>query len=315
MAPPREEPRLALLRATGAQGDEGTPERLTRAQRATLRSAAIATRRVTCAICSPAIEIFPVSFHPRGADTLESLVILNARERLSYPLESAVLDYALLPADVQRAGDDAVSVLIFSAPRLLVETILAQLESLGLQAERIMTPGCFLAPRVKGDREASHLVINAGEAASSIAVVQGGTVLLERILPWGMQSLLMHMQAELDLSEQQARALIGQPAGAGSPGERTLYSILLSPFQELAQEAASCLGYCDSYLQHRAAASCALVGTLGAQPALRSVIEDRLGLPVIGAQQGIHLPGWSPPAGGPCYATASCASLWQEEAA
>lgn len=291
-------------------------DHLGKAHRTQLEAAGLRGRRVLCALSSPAVEIFPVSFHPKGADTLESLVILNARERLSYPLESAVLDYAILPEEAKRAGDDAVSVLIFSAPRTLVETALERLESLGLEADRIMTPGCVLAPRIQGDPEARHLVVNAGEIASSIAVVQSGAVLLERILPWGLQSLLMHIRAELDLTEPQARQLMDDFAAQSSPREnlhRTLESILLSPFQELGQEAASCLGYCDSSLQHRVAASCVVLGTLAGQPTLRSVIEDRLGLPVVGADDGCSLPGWHSPPGGGCYALAACASLWREE--
>ena len=281
-----------------------------------LQAAGLQGRQVLCAISSPAVEIFPVSFHPKGSDTLESLVILNARERLSYPLEKAVLDYAILPEEVKRAGEDAVSVLIFSAPRVLVEIALTRLESLGLEAARIMTPGCVLAPRIKGDPEARHLVVNAGEIASSIAVVQNGAVLLERILPWGLQSLLMHIQAELDLTETQARQLLDEFAADASPRKtlhRTLESIILSPFQELAHEAASCLGYCDSYLQHRVAASCVVLGTLATQPTLRSVIENRLGLPVVSADEGCSLPEWYAPPDGGCYALAACASLWREE--
>jgi len=308
-----------------ATGDE-IPTALDKTARTSLRQAGLGTGRAICVLSSPAVDIFPVSFTPRGSDTLESMVILNARERLSYPLEESVLDYSVLPDSVKRPGDEASAVLIFSAPRNLAETVLKRIDSTGLRTERLTTPGCVIAPLVKGDPNTRHLVINSGENATSIAVVQGGFVLLERVLPWSLQSLVLHIQAELELDDTQARRLLAELTSCGTgtdplledpQGRETLHdtlsAILSSPFLELAHEAASCLSYCDSYLQHRSPASCLLVGVLASQGELRQVIEERLGIPVRGPSEGCRLPAWDNPQGTTCYATAACSALWPED--
>lgn len=308
-----------------ANGEE-IPTALDKTQRASLRQAGLGSGRAVGVLSSPAVDIFPVSFRPRGSDTIESLVILNARERLSYPLEESVLDYCVLPDAVKRPGDDATAVLIFSAPRSLAETVLKRIDSVGLRTDRLLTPGCVIAPLVKGEPETRHLVINSGENATSIAVVQGGFVLLERVLPWGMQTLVLHIQAELELDDTQARLLLAEQTSRGSDSgpllesplgrdtmKDTLSAILSSPFLELAHEAASCLSYCDSYLQPRSATSCVLLGRLASQRELCQIIEDRLGTPVRGPSEGCTLPAWNSPAGGTCHATAACCALWPED--
>ncbi|MCK4305113.1 MAG: hypothetical protein KAY24_12820, partial [Candidatus Eisenbacteria sp.] len=211
-----------------------------------VRGAGISRGSAICAISSPAIDIFPLNLRTTGPGELDGLVVSQVREQLSYSIEKAVLDYAVLPDRVRRTGDDTTAVLAFAAPRALVESLLQTLERAGIVLDRLLTPACVLAPTVaQSDPQSRHLLIATGEDATSVSVVEGGYVLLERILSWSLGSLIRHLQAELDLEEGQCRSLLTRTPLAETPDvqeeavgtserslESTLQEVLGPSFQE-----------------------------------------------------------------------------------
>jgi len=263
--------------------------------------------RATAVCTSPLIDVFPLNLERDDDAPVAQRVVEQARDRLDYPIEEAVLDFNLLPPAVQRPGDDDLTVLVYAAPRALIEHWVASLDHLNWYVDCLITPGCVLAPRIEHPlRDARHLVISIAGIATSLSVVQFGEVLLERILPWGEQGLLERLQAELDLSTAQSERLLQQSDPAA-----TVQEILAPLFTELVQEADGCLAYCDAYFSPTTTTALLLVGSLAAHAALQRFLERELGLPRRDATQSLQLLGGEEI--DPAFAAAACGALWEPE--
>jgi Tfp pilus assembly PilM family ATPase len=316
---------LATLRLdVGAKPSKSPRASLRKAARA----AGVPRGHVVCALSSPMVEIFPLDLPSTDGDALDALVVENARKHLSYPIEQAVLDYSVMSDHVRRPGEDKTAVLVFSALREIVDRSLKGLEEIGLNATRIVTPACALAPRiVSGAPESRNTIINTAEESTSVSVVQNGEVLLERILSWGTESLSKRLQADLNLDEEKCWRLLNQeescPESAGPPGgsqDETLnpytgvFGDVMAPaFQELASAASSCIGYCNSVLRHEAISSILLLGSMASNRALRRFLEQELELTIRDVEYGMNLSGLEKGIDAASYATAACCALWPED--
>jgi len=292
------------------------------ALRARLRRAGLPSGPAVCSLVSPTVDIFPLQLHPGEPEALEAQVVAQAQAQISYPLASAVLDYVPLPASARRPVSTTVPVLVYAAPLNPITTLLQHLEAVGLCVERLLTPAGVLAPRVGASEGGARcLLVATGEEATSVSVVQHGAVLLERLLPWGVQALVQRLHTELNLPLEQCRALLdADPAAASSGGDDlaldgTLHGILGPIHRAFASEMRGCLGYCDSFLHHEPVAAVILCGPLQGNRFLDEVLARELELPVVRAAQGLDLPASAqhPEAG--LYATAICGALLPEEAA
>jgi Tfp pilus assembly PilM family ATPase len=280
-----------------------------------------------CAICSPSVDIFPLNLKPSATDPLESLVVKHARKLLSVPLESVVLDYVPLPESVRRPGEESTTVLVFSAPKEMIDDVLRRAGRSGLRVGRVITPACALAQQAeRSKRGARYLVIALGEEATSVSVVHGGHVLLERMLPWSVRRLVDALCGALGLSRPEARGRLeaasnGAPGGGdtraqprpdGSEGGDSVSALLRPAFQELTGEAAGCMGYCRSFLKHAPLAGIVLAGPLSGSAGLRAALQAELGLPALSAAEELGLDGIDQGDDGAEYVTAACCALWSE---
>ena len=280
-----------------------------------------------CALTSQSVAVFPLSVRQRDSQPVEQQVVRHAQEHLGGDMENSVLDYSVLPVSVVRPGSDETAVLVFAAPREMVTDLLATLEKSHYDVERLLTPACALAPWVtaveSGER---HLLISTAEETTSVSITQQGHVLLERMLPWGIGGLVLRMGRELDLDEGQCRLLLdrswlteGQAGGSidltqqEESLESTLRRVLEPDLQELAKQAAGCLGYCDSFYRPAPIAAATLVGPLAEFRSVNKILQDSLGFPVRGPSEGLTLPGLDDRADAAAYTTAACCALWPEK--
>ena len=312
-----------LFRQGGLTEFRLSPDRL----RQESRAGGLAPAPAICAITSPIIDLFPLNVPVTPNKPIELAVVAQVREQLSYPLEEAVIDFAILPKNVRRAGSNAIPVLAFALPRGISESLLRVLDSAKLTLTQLVTPACVLGPAVRRmESEARHLIIATSERATSISVAQDGHVLLERILPWSLMTLVDRLRAELGLSDQRCRSMLmgGTAAspgweatlsrdGSDDPVKAALNDILGPVLLELSQEASGCIGYCNSFLSHKEISSVLLVGCLAAYEPLIETLRQGLDLPVIRAHEGLGFPGWGSHEGLERYATAAACALWEDE--
>jgi Tfp pilus assembly PilM family ATPase len=292
-----------------------------------LRKAAGRREQAICAINSPAVDVFPLNLQPSESQSLDALVVSNARKLLSIPLGEAVIDYLPLPDWVKRPTDETLPVLVFSAPRDVVQDILRKTEETGFHIDRLTTPGHVLAPRVSDARpEVRHLIIAVSEEATSISVEQNGQLLLERMLDWSASGVLELLRSEFDLEARQARTLLDRwdckadysdvtesALSSSETFEGDVREVLAPAFREITSEAARCLGYCGSFLQHASTAEIVLLGSLANHVMLRNTLEAELGLVVKGAREGLRLPEQINDLDSVVYATAACCAIEYEK--
>ncbi|MCK4411934.1 MAG: pilus assembly protein PilM [Candidatus Eisenbacteria sp.] len=299
-----------------------------RALRRSLRSAGLTGGPVVAALASPAVDVFPVTIDPQASAPRDLQVVRRAEEHLNYPLTEAVLDYAVLPEEIRRPGKENAAVLVFAAPRSLIDEWLGRLSAAGLQLDRLLTPACAMASYV-GDQTPGQrfLLIAVAEQATSVAVLQSQHVLLERILPWGLGRLEQRLAEELELPVDQCRTLLtgampsDEEAGDADeeidatrpPVEGAVQEILGPALHELVQEAGSCLGYCDAFLQSVPAAGLIVTGSIATLPPLQRILEEGLGLDVQCGLAGGNLPPFSGKLDAATYATAAGCAFWPKE--
>ncbi len=303
-----------------------TPEELGREIRYRCRHEGISPRPAVCALHSPAVDCFPLALSPKEGENLDDLVVAEVRERLSYPLEESVIDYTVLPDSVRKSADSPAALLVYTLHRSTAEDVIRRIEAGGLDLARLVTPACALASRMP-DRGSGqrHVLVATSEGASSVSVAQDGFVLVERILPGGAEAMIASLRSQLRLSEEQCRGLLSPespaPSDIGLPSQPAIVSTalrsalveILGPvYRDLAQEAAGCLGYCDSFLKPKAPSSVVLVGLLSGNDTLRGVLSQALDATVMNAAEALDLPDWEEHAGVDTFAPAAACALWDE---
>ncbi len=318
--------RAAEVSLAGGLADAGAAARQIRAA---AKAAGIAGGPAVCAICTPKVDVFPLTLRAVATESLDEQVAVQAVDRLNCSPDEVVLDYARLPAQMTRDSEHGVSVLVFAVPRALAEGLLRALDRTGFEVERLMTPACALAAALSQPAPAErHVVVFPAHEATSISVVEAGHVLLERILPWSVRGLVGHMHAELDLEVEQCRRLLLQdstpagamgdpfPTGAGNARgslEAALREILGPFFQDLSREVAGCLGYSDSFLRRARIAGVVLTGPMAGNGLLREFVAKASDLPFVDLEGRDGLPRRGECGTDfACTPAASCA-LWPRE--
>jgi len=316
---------MEVALAGGSADPGGSARRI----RAAAKAADILGGPAVCAICTPKVDVFPLTLRAVASESLDEQVAVQAVDRLNCSPTEVVLDYARLPVEMTRDGEHGVSVLVFAVPRALAEGLLRALDRAGFEVERLMTPACALAAALaRSDPGERYVVVFPAHEATSISVVEAGHVLLERILPWSVRGLVGHMHSELDLEEEQCRRLLFQesalagaaiePLAAEAPSTRgslegALREILGPFFQDLSREVAGCVGYSDSFLRRAQIAGIVLTGPMAGNALLREFVAKASDLPLIELEGRAGLPRRGEcGADFACTPAASCA-LWPQE--
>jgi len=277
-----------------------------------------------CVINTPAVDIFPLNLRPTESRPLETLVVEHARKHFGAAIEKTVLDFARIPESARRTGDESEAVLLFSVPREVVDRLLGRLESIGLEANRLLTPACALAPRVVwSDPAERQILIATAERSTSVSVIQESHVLLERILPWGARGLVRNLGSELGLDEGQSRTLLTRGEPEGDPDETddggsaplgdALRQALEPDFQELVRETNGCVGYCSSFYTPGSMSSVILTGPLARCVPLGDYLGEKPGLPVRSPREGLVLGAPEGESESDVYVVAAAAALWPAE--
>lgn len=322
---PGADPAWAHIGFRHASGASGAPD-IGEDIRRRIRQESFSPRPAVCALHSPAVDCFPLALTPGGDESLDDLVVKEVRERLNYPLEESVVDYAILPDSLRKSSDSPVALLAYALHRSIAEDVIRRMAAGGLDVRRLVTPASALATRMR-DRGSGrrHVLVAVGEGASSVSVVQDGFVLVERILPGGVEAMVSLLRSQLRLSEEQCWGLLS-PASRAKHGmdmsarsgdasaalRSALVEILGPAYRALAQEAAGCTGYCDSFLKPKPPSSIVLVGLLSGDGTLRGVLSQSLDAAVMGAAEALDLPDWEERGAPDTFAPAAACALWNE---
>jgi len=262
----------------GVHVEAASPEVVRRAA----REAGIGGRRAAGVLLTPSLDVFPLAVSEGRVD---QQVVTQAASRLRYPVAEAVIDYAPVPDRCRRRGEPGRPVLVYAMTRDDVDRLLSPLEASGVEVELLRPPAAWLAPLA----ETRTLVVAGGARTTSIAVVEAGGVLLERMLDWGARDLVRRVASRLELDEVQVAELLARDAAARPVGVDPVVKEILHPvLDELVRECAAALDYCNAFLAtgrvDRALVAGAASGLDDVAGVLRGafpveVVVDRPGLP------------------------------------
>jgi Tfp pilus assembly PilM family ATPase len=250
-----------------------------RAFQEALQNGGVRAGSASLVLTLPAVDVFPLTIPPDQRNDLDSAVLHHADRRLGYPITDASIDYVVLPARFCRQTEGAISVLVYAVERSLLDGVLDALEDAGVEVDVIVTPAFVLAPLIARTEGQRRLVIATSDSAVSIAVIEHGNVLIERVLGWGGRSLVTVVSAALHLTDSESVNLLemSDEERARVAAQDVLREILAPSYQELVREARSCLDYCASFLHHRDLDAIVVAGSVGSRPGFLAAIEKGLG--------------------------------------
>lgn len=214
---------------------------------------------------------FPISFEVGKEESTETAILRYSRQYLTFPIEEAIIDY---PSLTPVSGDDGnkFRASIIAARKDQMVEYLSVLKQAGLSVE-VVDFGLSSLMRLHSypHKTIQNPVIlcNLGCSQSLFSVVTQDSILVQRHAPWGVQTLLKNLQANLELSNSdKAKLLLKKyglfyedcldchlgdtaPKELADPDDakdlyRAIYQIINPLIEELVHELHKVIGYARS---------------------------------------------------------------------
>ena len=169
-----------------------------------------AGKRAVINFSSENIFSFPIRFQVDATETMEEAIVREAAEYIPFPIEEAIIDY---PSVQNLAPDhpDYYKITIVAARRVFLEQYLLTLKQAGLTVEAVD----FSVSSLIRLHNSLHsvpmnpiILCNIGQTQSLLSVITKESILAQQSAPWGIQTVLTRILANIDLSGDQEMAKI-----------------------------------------------------------------------------------------------------------
>jgi type IV pilus assembly protein PilM len=175
-----------------------------------VRNKRLKGRRVVVNIPDQYVLSFPLSFQVGKDETVEGAILKNSRQYLTFPPEEAVIDY---PSLTTLSGDEGsrFKASIVAARTDHVSDYLSMLKQAGLTVEVVdFTISSLLRLHSYPHKTIQNPLIlcNVGATQSMLSILTTESILVQRHIPWGVQTLVSNLQANLELSDDKERAKV-----------------------------------------------------------------------------------------------------------
>jgi type IV pilus assembly protein PilM len=243
---------------------EDAGSRLSELIKGMIKNYSFSGRQVVSTLPNRDVDILPLRVPVSDENGLEEKIIENARARLSYAVEQAVIDY--VPIDgLQGVGGKERSLWVVAVQRSLVEKHLAAIKGAGLRNKAVDIQPCAL---VRALVESGHevdgkiLLIHIGDRDSVFLLVENGGPLAQRVCPKGYHDMADKLQVSLntdkttafrllsdfgfiDETTDEERSEIAGPARADS----VVQEIILPVFEEILKGLKNFVDYCHAEMR------------------------------------------------------------------
>ena len=167
-------------------------------------------KRVVVHFPSEYIISFPLSFQVGKDEPVEAAIMRNSKQYLTYPLEEAIIDY---PSLTSVSGDEGnkYRASVLAARRDQMTNYLSILKTAGLTVEVVDFGVSALLRFHNYPRQTiqnSIILCNLGYSQSLISVVTNDSILVQRSVARGIQTVLKDLQANLELSTDSEKAKV-----------------------------------------------------------------------------------------------------------
>lgn len=234
-------------------------------------------KRVVVHIPDQYVLSFPISFQVGKDETVEGAILKQSRQYLTFPPEEAVIDY---PSLTPLSGDEGrrFKASIVAARREHIGDYLSILKQAGLTVEVVdFSISSLLRVHNYPHKTIQNPLIlcNIGATQSMLSILTTESILVQRHIPWGVETLLSNLQANLELSDDRDKAKVllkkyglfyedcleckidTTPGAAIESDEsrdmyRAIYQIINPLIEELVHEFHKVIGYARSQEQDAA---------------------------------------------------------------
>ena len=167
-------------------------------------------RRAVVQFPSQYLLSFPITIELQGEEDIEQAILRKSKDYINFPLEEAIIDYPSLTPSV--SGDvDKYRASINAVRRDHMKQYLLTLKKAGLTVEAVDS-GISSLIRLHSHTYKSiqnpTILCNIGSGLSLFSVVTKDSILFQRHVPWGVQTLLRNLQANLELSQDRQKAAV-----------------------------------------------------------------------------------------------------------
>ena len=286
--------RMPLQRGVVVGGELREPEELASSLKTFFRKNKLPRNCVRLGISNNRIGVR--TFEITGIDDphqLANAVRFRAQETLPIPLEEAVLDHRILDDWV---GDDGVRVcrvLLVVAHRDLVERYVAAcrkagLKLVGIDLEAFALLRALSDPARPPGEDAAVVCVSIGHDRSTLAVSDGRTCELTRVLAWGGSALDSALARVLDQTPsavvpiKHALSLAEEGEGAGLDARHAdeARKAMVVELQSFARELVASLRFYQEQPNSRGIVEILITGGAAACGGLASELERLMGIPV-----------------------------------
>ncbi len=147
-----------------------------------LEAVALKERQTTLVLPDAAVRVLLLEFEQLPAKPVEALAVVRFRLKKLLPFDA---DDAAVSYQVMSSGKNLVRVLAVAVPKEVLAEYEAMVREAGFEPGAVL-PSTIAACAGLPEMDAAQLIVNAGEASVTTAIVQGGVLLLHRTVDLGM---------------------------------------------------------------------------------------------------------------------------------
>jgi type IV pilus assembly protein PilM len=271
---------VALSPGAVVAGEVVEPDVVAAALKRLWRSVKFSSREVAVGVANARVVARATDLPNLSDDELRSSLPFHVADLLPMPIDEVELDF--LPIAETAHGRRG---LVVAAHREVLAGVLTALDGAGLRAERIDLVPLALVRAVHDtgtwldDGASNEVIIGAGAGVTNVVVHRHGVVDYVRTLPGGGGLVTNAIAAELRLDDDDAEA-VKRGLVAGYDIDATARRALTG----LAYEVASSIEFHLNQLDDPEVRHVVLAGGGARLPALRTLLEEQLGVPVIDAE-------------------------------
>ncbi|MCU1483479.1 MAG: type pilus assembly protein PilM [Actinomycetia bacterium] len=276
---------VGLVPGAVVAGEVMDPAAVSSALRRLWREAGFASRSVVVGVANSRVVARMTDLPLLPDDELRSSLPYQVQDLIPIPVEEAELDYQVVEHVTGEHGQPLVRVLLVAAHRDMLRSLLAALDGAGLSATRIdLIPFALIrALHVPGADSIGHeVIIGSGAGVTNVVVHEGGLPRFVRTLASGGAAVTEALALDLGIESDDAEALKrGYDDPTYAPDQPHVDQTARDSLLPLANEVAGSLDFHLAQVGHGDLQRVVVSGGAGRLLALRTVLQDQLGVHVV----------------------------------
>jgi type IV pilus assembly protein PilM len=275
---------VGLVPGAVVAGEVMDPAAVSSALRRLWREAGFAGRSVVVGVANPRVVARMTDLPALPDDEMRSSLPYQVQDLIPIPVDEAELDYQVVEHVTGEHGQPLVRVLLVAAHRDMLRSLLAALEGAGLSAARIdLIPFALIrALHTPGVDNGHEVIIGSGAGVTNVVVHEHGMPRFVRTLPSGGAAVTEALALDLGIESDDAEALKrGYDDPTYAPDQPHVDQTARDSLLPLANEVAGSLDFHLAQAGHGDLRQVVVSGGAGRLGALRTVLQDQLGVTVV----------------------------------